>query len=102
MADWNNCKAATGTKMGSVITLTSVNDFLRQLPRTQGKPRQQAIFVFLQQKQLASRKMPRCAKNAAVVARKADWRRQSARNRTLPFVFIDNFCVGTRKAKFMT
>ncbi|WP_298079649.1 hypothetical protein [uncultured Cardiobacterium sp.] len=44
--------------MGSVITLTSVNDYLRQLPRTQKKPRQQAIFVFLQQKQLASRKMP--------------------------------------------
>lgn len=58
MADWNNCKAATGTKMGSVITLTSVNDFLRQLSRVQKNRDSRRFSYFYNKNSLQAAKYP--------------------------------------------
>ena len=88
--------------MGSVITLTSVNDYLRQLPRTQKKPRQQAIFVFLQQKQDAKDKNTTKREKVTKAALQAAWRHLVAATGTLPFIFINNFYVGICKATEMT
>jgi len=58
MADWNNCKAATETKMGSAITLTSVNDFLRQLSRAQKNRDSRRFSYFYNKNSLQAAKCP--------------------------------------------
>ena len=98
-ADWNNCRRRSGDKEGQVGgLLTSGNDFLGHLSYKGNKRDNRAVFVFLQQKQLIKAqnaiKYEKRAKPASIVVSC----RRNAQSKTLPSIFINDFCVGTAKA----